>query len=1233
MKPTANSFKSTCCYCGVGCGVVVHQDTNGQLSLEGDKSHPSNQGKLCSKGMNLHYTVMDQSDRLLYPQMRMNKAMPMQRVNWDEALERTAAVFKTFIKKFGPDSVAFYVSGQCLTEEYYLVNKLIKGFIGSNNIDTNSRLCMSSAVVGYKLALGEDSVPVCYDDIEEADVFFITGANPAWCHPILWRRIEAHKAANPHVKLICVDPRRTDSARSSDLHLAINPGTDIVLNNAIGRLLIEEGYIDNDFIIDHTDGFTAFRDKVFERTIQEAAEICGVGTADIATAATWIGKAKGFLSLWTMGLNQSVIGVNKNLSLINLHLITGKIGKPGNGPFSLTGQPNAMGGRETGGLANILPAHREVVNPVHRQEMEEFWNSPVKIADKPGLTATEMFEALENGKLKAIWIINTNPLVSMPDVSIAEKALKNAKFVVVQDISNRADTVVFADVVLPAAAWLEKEGTMTNAERRITHLPKAISAPGEALPDAEIIWRFAEKMGFGESFKYENVSQVYDEYAQITAGTTIDVTGVNYDLLKANRSVQWPFRAEGERAWGMGLGEERREGDLARGAESGKNAGGIEMKRSEHSENSLKGFHSSTRDTVPGDSGNSAPGNTGTKRLFTDHQFYTPNKKAQIFAVNDENTSEATDQDFPLVLTTGRIRDQWHTMTKTGRVAKLNQHIPQPFLQIHPKDAQTRNIREGQLVTVTSRRGEVRVKAQITEDVKAGLCFLPMHWGKILGSSLGRANNLTSPLVDPKSKEPDFKFSAVEVCLYKKPIEKIIIIGAGSAGLGFINSYRNLNQEDEIHVFSKEIYPFYNRVLLPDYISGSQSWEQLVKLREDQFEANNIHVHKGVGVTHIDRQNKTITDDRGNQHTYNKLILGMGSRAFMPKGVPKIPGIFNMRSRLDADSLLPFLKQPSPHAVIVGGGILGLELAASFREMNVRVTVIQRSGRLMERQLDPLASELLYQDLKDRGVEIYFNDEVSIFSGSDKVDGIRLKSGRKIDCQVVVMAIGTVPTIELATEAGIASKRGIIVNDYMQTSDPDIFAAGEIAEWRGQMWGITLGAEQQAEVAAKFIAGDISQPYKGSTSMNILKMEGLHLCSVGLTEAPANDSSYEEITFIDKSKRYYKKCIVHRDRLVGCILIGDKNEFLEFRDLIANGIELSEKRLQLLRASQKAEPLEGKLVCSCNNVGKGNLENAIKGGCTDFQQLCQKTGAGTGCGSCRPEVRSILEKMNEAVLV
>jgi ferredoxin-nitrate reductase len=1221
-------YKTTCCYCGVGCGIVATDLGNGKIHVEGDKDHPVNKGMLCSKGLNLHYTVNDKSDRLLYPQMRMNRSMPMQRSTWDETLERTAAIFKTFISKYGPDSVGFYVSGQCLTEEYYLWNKLMKGFIGSNNIDTNSRLCMSSAVVGYKLSLGEDSVPVCYDDIEESDCILVEGANPAWCHPIIWRRVEAHKAANPNVKIITVDPRRTQTATSSDIHLQINPGTDVTLNHAIGRILIENNWLDNDFVKNHTDGFDEYKTKVFERTLTEAAEICGVDDKLIFKTASLIAKAKGFLSMWTMGLNQSVIGVNKNLSLINLSLITGKIGKAGNGPFSLTGQPNAMGGREVGGLANMLASHREIANPIHRLEMEEFWGGTT-ISDKIGLTATEMFKGLEDGKLKAIWIVCTNPMVSLPDARMAELAMKNAKFVVVQDVSNRADTIKFADVVLPAAAWAEKEGTMTNAERRISYLNKIVDAPGEALPDAEIICRFAKKMGWGDKFKYNNFSEIYKEFTETTKGTNIDITGVSYELLKET-TVQWPLKSEELRVESAELGKE-----------------------SINKNSKLYTLHSTQ--------------NLGTPRLFERGEFFTPNKRAKIHAVPDENLSEKLTEDFPLVLLTGRIRDQWHTMTKTARVNKLNQHAPIPYLEIHPKDAEKRNISDDEIVIIKGKRGEVRVKAKVTDEVKQGNVFLPMHWGRVLGNDFGRANNLTNNLVDARSKEPDFKFSVVEVAKYVKKKEKIVIIGAGSAGLGFISAYRKLNQTDDIEVFSKEIYPFYNRVMLPDYISGTQSWEQLVKLREDQFTENNIKVHKAIGINHIDRKNKVVVDDLGNEHSYDKLFLGMGSQAFMPKNFPKMAGIFNMRSRIDADTLLPFLTplpstslgqqfdekgQPLPeslpersrgesrgrHVVVVGGGLLGLEMAASLREMNraanrINVTVVQRIGRFMDRQLDPLGSDILHEEIVARGIEVYYNDEVEQFYGTDRIEGVRLKSGQKMDCDAIIVAAGTIPTIQLAREAGLQCNRGVEVNDYLQTSDPDIFACGEIAEWKKQMWGITAAAEQQAEIVAKFLAGDLSSAYKGSLSMNLLKMHGLNLCSLGVIEIPSGSTDYEEVTFIDKAKHYYKKCIIQNDRLVGAILIGDKSEFLEFRDLIANGIELSEKRLALLRSGKQSEPVLGKLVCSCNGVGQGNLENAIKGGCTDFTQLCQKTGAGTGCGSCRPEVRMILENVAKETLV
>ena len=1167
--------KSTCSYCGVGCGVVVTDLGNGKLQLEGDKEHPSSKGMLCSKGMNIHYTVMDTSDRLLYPSMRYNRNLPLQKVSWDTALDRTAAVFKSIIQKYGPDSVGFYVSGQCSTEEYYVINKLIKGFIGSNNIDTNSRLCMSSAVVGYKLTLGEDSVPICYDDIELADTFFVTGANPAWAHPIIWRRVEAHKQANPNTKIIVVDPRKTQTASQADLHLQITPGTDVTLTNAIGRVLIENNWINLDFILNHTEGFEAYRQQVFERNISEAATICGIPEHEITLAAQYIYEAKGFISMWTMGLNQSVIGVNKNLSLIDLHLITGKIGKEGNGPFSLTGQPNAMGGREVGGLANMLPAHRDLQNPVHREEIQAFWGG-TKISDKPGFTATEMFQALADGRMKAIWIVCTNPMVSMPDSNAVEQGLKNAKYVVVQDISHRSDTVKYADVVLPAASWAEKESVFTNSERRITFLPKIVNAPGEAMDDTQIIIKFAQKMGFGNAFAYQNNSEIYDEHCRSTTGTNIDISGLSYDILQEKRSVQWPFTQ---------------------------------------------------------DEANNNPHFKGTKRLFTDHRFYTPNQKAKIHAVPDQNQSEALSNDFPLILTTGRIRDQWHTMTKTGKVNKLNQHISQPFIELHPNDANRRNIKENQIVEVINRRGKAQIKAKITTDIKEGVCFMPMHFGKILERSFGRTNNLTNTLVDPRSKEPDFKFSAVEVQAYIKPPEKIIIIGAGSAGLGFIKSYRELNKTDEIHVFSKEIHPFYNRVMLPDYISGAQDWEQLVKLKDDQFAEANIQVHKGVEIVHIDRANKVITDSLGQEHSYDRLILGMGSRAFMPSSIPRISGIVNMRSRIDADSLKPFLQQENPHALIVGGGLLGLELAASLREINVNVTIIQRSGRFMDRQLDQLGSELLHHEIADLGIEIYYNDEVASLYGTEKLEGVRLKSGRRIDVQVAVFAIGTTPNLEIAKAAGIEVNRGIVVNDYLQTSDPNIFAAGEIAQWRGQMWGITAAAEQQADIIAKYIAGDWASYYKGSLSMNIMKIQGVQLCSLGIIDTP-NNPEYEEIVFIDKAKRYYKKCIVYRDKLVGAILIGDKSEFLEFKDLIGNGIELSDKRLELLRSGKKADPVMGKLVCSCNNVGEGNLKNAIQGGCKDFNQLCSQTGAGTGCGSCRPEVRAILEaNAKEEVMV
>jgi ferredoxin-nitrate reductase len=1156
------SYKTTCCYCGVGCGIEVHKNRDGGLSVTGDKDHPVNKGMLCSKGMNLHYTVMDRSDRLLYPQMRYSKGAPQQRVSWDEALDRTVAVFQTLIKKYGPDSVGFYASGQCLTEEYYVLNKLVKGFIGTNNIDTNSRLCMSSAVAAYKMALGEDSVPVCYDDIEAADCLFIAGANPAWCHPIIWRRVEAARAANPNLKIIVSDPRRTQTCAAADVHLQIKPGTDITLHHAIGRLLIENGDIDFNFVRNHTEGFAAYQSKVMETSLAQAAVICDVPEEEIRTAARYIGNAKGFLTLWTMGLNQSVVGVQKNLSLINLNLITGHIGKPGSGPFSLTGQPNAMGGREVGGLANLLPAHRNLANEQDRLFVQQFWGGGT-IGATPGYTATEMFEALHDGRLKAIWILCTNPLVSLPDVRFAEAALARAKFVVVQEISNKPETLQYADVILPAAAWAEKWGTMTNAERRISLVRKVVDAPGEALPDAEIICRFAKKMGY-PGFDYNTPSEIYDEHCRLTEGTNIDVSGLNYEILEAKRSVQWPFP---------------------------KNEAGA-----------------------------------GTQRLFKDKKFFTTSTKAVIHACPAENNAEPLTPSLPLILTTGRLRDQWHTMSKTGKVSKLKQHSAQAFLEIHPADAARRGIAENNLVEISNGRGTVRVKARITDTIKRGVVFLPMHWGKILSNDLSRANNVTSSRVDPISKEPDFKFSAVQVARYVKPKQRIIVVGAGAGAFGFVKTYRELNVDDEITIFSKEAFPFYNRVMLPDYISGAQQWQQLVKMQDEEEGQLKIKLLRGISIEAMDRNNKTVTDSNGQVHTYDVLLLATGSRATMLPNIPSMQGIFTMRSRVDADNFRRHVQPERGPVVIVGGGLLGIELAASLREVNVRVTIVQRISRLMDRQLDILGSQLLHEELVDKGIEIYYNDEIDRFLGGSTLSGISLKSGVSIDCQAVVIAIGTTPNAELARTAGLQTGRGVVVNEYLQTSDPSIYAVGEIAEFHGFLYGITAAAEQQAAIVAQHLSGDIGQVYEGSLLMNILKMHGTELCSLGLADIPNGDPSFEEVVFVDKAKRYYKKCIIQNDRLVGAILIGDKSEFLEFRDLIQNKIELSEKRLELLRSGNKREPVIGKIICSCGGVGEGNIRAKIDGGCTTLPDLCQAAGAGMGCGSCKPEVQAILEQ-------
>jgi ferredoxin-nitrate reductase len=1151
MEP--KTVKSTCCYCGVGCGILVSRGRDGKVSVKGDPDHPVNRGMLCSKGLNLHHTVMDTSDRLTVPRMRDSRAHALRDVTWDEALERAAAVFRSLIARYGPDSVAFYVSGQCLTEEYYVFNKLMKGFIGSNNIDTNSRLCMSSAVVGYKLALGEDSVPGCYEDIELADCWLVAGANPAWCHPILFRRLEERRQQPDRGRLIVVDPRRTQTASEADLHLAPWPGTDVALFRALARLLIEDGFQDKAFVEAHTEGYEDFRAEAFSRSVAEYADLCGVPENDLRLAARWIGESKGFVSLWAMGLNQSVQGVDKNLALLNLHLVTGRIGTPGNAPLSLTGQPNAMGGREVGGLSNLLPAHRNLADPKHRQEVARFWDVD-GISEKPGLTATEMIDALNDGRLKAIWIACTNPLVSLPDLNKVEAAMKNARFVVVQEISSRADTLAFADVVLPAATWAEKEGTMTNSERRVSRLAALVPPPGQALPDAEIITRFARKMGWGAAFDYPSPSDIFDEHVRLTKGTNIDISGLTA-LRLSEGTFQWP----------------------------------VPDTRSK-----------------------------GTPRLFADGHFPRPNGRAKLHTSGSLPLRREAEPGFPLVLTTGRVRDQWHTMTRTGKVAKLGRHEPQAFLEIHPQDAAARGIADGALTAIESRTGTVVARARVTDGIRPGVVFLPMHWGKQGRDGGARVNNVTEAKLDPRSKQPDLKYQAVEVRLHRPAPRQVLVVGAGASSAEFVRALRREGSTDAITVLSKEPNSYYNRVQLPHYLEGTHAWESLVTLSLEERRLLGVTVFEGVAAASIDRYAKTVTDRNGAVHRYDVLVLATGSRAALPKiaGGDK-RGVFGLRTREDADALLKSL-EPGRPLVVVGGGVLALEVAGAFHLKGVPVTLVHRSARLMDRQLDETASRLLAEELADRGLPLIFHDEVVRIEGGDLVEAVTLASGRRLEAAAVVFGTGTTPNIELAKTAGLKIGRGVTVDDRMVTSDPSILALGEIAEWEGQSWGITPAAEEQARVAAGSLAGDPFARYAGSTSVNVLKIGGLNLASMG--RLTSDHPRAETILFVDEALRTYKKVVLEDDRVVGALLLGEKQEFAALKDLIDSGLELGETRRTLLRSGSVPREGTGKLICSCLSVRESTLNEAVAAGADSVEKLMSATGAGTGCGSCRPEL-------------
>jgi assimilatory nitrate reductase catalytic subunit len=713
--------RSTCPYCGVGCGVLIESVGSQITGVRGDPQHPANFGRLCTKGQTLHLTAspaIAQQARLLQPMQRAQRGAPASPLAWDAALDLAAERFASVVERHGPDAVGFYISGQLLTEDYYAFNKLAKGLIGTNNVDTNSRLCMSSAVAGYKLTLGADAPPTCYDDVNHAQCLFIVGSNAAFAHPVLFRRIEEARKNNPAMKVIVADPRRTDTAGFADLYLPLQPGSDVMLFHGLLHIMLWEGWIDSGYIAAHTTGFDALKALVREHTPERVAQVCGLRREDLFTAAKWFATSPATLSLYCQGLNQSSSGTAKNATLINLHLATGQIGQPGAGPFSLTGQPNAMGGREVGGLANLLSAHRDLANPAHRAEVAALWGLP-SVPEKPGLSAVELFEAAADGQVKALWIACTNPAQSMPDQATVRRALARAEFVVVQEAYATAATCEYADLLLPATTWGEKDGTVTNSERRISRVRAAVPAPGQARHDWRIVVDVAQRLearwrpGQPTLFPYPDAESLWLEHRESTRGRDLDITGLSYAMLQQQGPQQWPLKA----------GESQ-----------------------------------------------------GRQRLYEDGVFATPDGKARFAALPFVPLAEPRESRYPFSLTTGRLRDQWHGMTRTGTLGRLFGHVAEASVQLHPQDMERRGLKDGDLVHVTSKRGSILVPAVASDEIGLSQAFIAMHWGaeylsglSSTGEPLAGVNALTTSAYCPTSKQPELKHAAVKVLKAELP--------------------------------------------------------------------------------------------------------------------------------------------------------------------------------------------------------------------------------------------------------------------------------------------------------------------------------------------------------------------------------------------------------------------------------------------------------------------------------
>ncbi|WP_210495584.1 nitrate reductase [Patulibacter sp. SYSU D01012] len=1224
MSGAERTVRTGCPYCGVGCGLRATVADGRLVRVEGDPEHPVNRGRTCAKPLALPAAVHAR-DRATVPRRRDRPDGPWRDVTWDEGIGWAAERLRAIVAEHGPEAVAFYVSGQLLTEDYYVVNKLAKGFLGTNTVDSNSRLCMSSAVAGYKATFGTDGPLPSYDDLDQADCVLLLGSNAAACHPIVWQRIRAAQARTdrPGCQVIVVDPRRTPTAAEADLHLPVLPGADVPLLLGMLHVIDRDGLTDDAYLDAHVEGWDALRTQVREWPPERAARVAGVDEALLVDAARRFATAGAAMTCWTMGANQSTVGTDKNRALHALCLATGQIGRPGTGPLSLTGQPNAMGGREVGGLAGMLPGYRDARSAADREAVNTYWRLPptaAGISERPGLVATDLVDALHDGTVKAVWVVATNPAVSLPDSAKVAAALRRAELVVVQDAYHPTETTALAHLVLPAAAWPEKAGTTTSSERRVTLMRPALPPPGEALPDWRIVAKLAAALGWEEHFAWPDAAAVHAELVGLTAGRTCDQTGITHARLAAGGSVRWPYTQD----------DARREADardplLAAEARAAGTEAPAGIDRATHS-----------------------------ARLHPDGCFPTPTGRARLGRLRTDGIAEAPDDDHPLILTTGRTGGQWHTMTRTGRAPELLAADPEPFVELHPDDAARAGVADGERVRIVSRRGSVLVRARTAAGddgaarIRPGVAFAPFHWGLLHApAGAGQLNAVSHDATDPVSRQPELKAIAVRVEALVAPAaapapaagrrrrERLVVVGGGMASVAVLEAvfaHRGSAHWDTT-ILAGEDAPPYDRVRISHLVRPGAADDDVDLRPAEWYAAHDVALRLGAWVHRLDTAAKEVVLESGERVPYDRAVLCTGSQPAMPPILGlDLPGVLPFRTRADAAALNAAVR-PGAMATVIGGGLLGLEAAAGLAEHGASVTIVHLGDRLMDRQLDRGAARLLERRIRELGIQLLLAQQTDRIVGGAAVSGVRFADGDELASDLVVVATGIRPEIRVAKRSGLACAHAITVDDELRTSAPDVWAVGECAQHRGVVYGLWPPIAAQARTAGAAIAG-VPAGYQGSPLATTLKVVDVDLFACGHPWVDTDEDDVDEVIAVDTRRGVYRRLALRDGRLAGAALLGDLALAPELTELTAGGpagvggAPVPDELLDAVVGGEAApRPVpDAQLVCSCHQVTAGTIRGAVADGCDTLRAVRDATGASGGCGGCASRVQALLER-------